>query len=151
MKPAPHGSLGVWWVRSGRVGSTGFQNHAGRVGSGRVGSGRVGSEGFQNLTCRVGSGPSRGFKISRVGSGRVKTSPNYRGSGRVGSGRVGSGRVGSGRVGSGRVKTSRNSHGSGPVSRTRPDPRSVLHDDRGAHHFFSFKFPEFGSLIRPLI
>ena len=51
---------------SGRVGSRGFQNLTGRVGSGRVGSGRVGS--------------------GRVGSGRV-------GSGRVGSGRVGSGRV----------------------------------------------------------
>ena len=53
MKPAPNGSLGVW-----------------RVGSGRVGSGRVGSTGFQNVAGRVGSGREI-FKISRVESRRV--------------------------------------------------------------------------------
>ena len=68
-------------------GSRGFQNLAGRVGSGRVGSGHY----VSNLTGRVGS---RGFKISRVGSGRVNRFPKSRGSGRVRSGRVGSDRVG---------------------------------------------------------
>ena len=83
-----------------RVGSRGFQNLAGRVGSdhnflkftGRVGSGRV--KRFPNLAGRVGS---TGFKTSRVGSGRVKRFQNL--AGRVGSGqevfkisRVGSGR-----------------------------------------------------------
>ena len=34
LKPAPHGSRGVWRVGSSRVGSGGFQNLTGRVGSG---------------------------------------------------------------------------------------------------------------------
>ena len=68
-----------------RVGSRGFQNLAGRVGSGHNilkshASGRVGS---------------RGFKISRVGSGRVNKLQNSRGSGRVGSGQEVISRVGS--------------------------------------------------------
>ena len=64
---------------------------SGRVGSGHYvlkshGSGRVGSRSFESRgSVWVGS---RGFKISRVGSGRV-------GSGRGGSGRVGADRVGS--------------------------------------------------------
>ena len=77
MKPAYRGSPGLWRVGSGRVrriskyrgsgrvGSGGFQNFAGRVGSGRVktprnarGSGRVGS----------GQGVS---KFSRIGSGQL--------------------------------------------------------------------------------
>ena len=54
-------------------GSGGFQNVAGRVGSGQEvfetsGSGRIGS---------------RGFQISRVRSGQVTTCQNLRGSGRV--------------------------------------------------------------------
>ena len=62
-------------IVAGRVGSGGFQNLAGRVGSGQDvfksrGSGRVGSGGFQNLAGRVGS---RRLEIlaGRVGSGRV--------------------------------------------------------------------------------
>ena len=72
------------------------------------------------------------FKISRVGSGRVKRFSKSRGSGRFGSGRFGSGQeasksrgsgqVGSrgfqnlaGRVGSGRVKRFSKSRGSGRV------------------------------------
>ena len=49
------------------------------------GPGRVRSGGFQNLAGRVGSG-QEGFKISRIGSGRVKRFSKSRGSGRVGSG-----------------------------------------------------------------
>ena len=50
------------------------------------GSGRVRSSRFE--ISRIGP---RGFKISRVGSGRVNRLQNL--AGRVGSGRVGSGRV----------------------------------------------------------
>ena len=72
MKPAPHGSLGVWrveWGRvnrpsksraSGRVGSGGFESLTGRVGSGQEvlqsrRSGRVGSRCLEILVGRVGS------------------------------------------------------------------------------------------------
>ena len=80
MKPASRGSLELWRVRSGRVrriskprrsgrvGSGGFQNLAGRVGSGRVGSGRVGSG--RVGSGRVGSGQDVS-KFSRVGSGQL--------------------------------------------------------------------------------
>ena len=77
------------------------------------GSGHVGSRGFK--ISRIGSGRvTRLQNISgRVGSGWVKRFPNL--AGRVGSGRVGSGRVGSGRVGSGRVKRFSRSRWSGRV------------------------------------
>ena len=61
----------------------------------RVGSGRVIT--FYNLTGRVGS---RGFKISQVGSCRISRLQNL-GSGRVGSGRVKRIKNLAGRVGSG--------------------------------------------------
>ena len=96
---------------------------------------------------RVGSG-QEDFKISRVGSGRVKRFSKSRESGRVGSGRefsksrgIGSGRVwrfsksrGSGRVGSRRLEILACWVGSGQdVSKfsrvgsglTRPDPRNL--------------------------
>ena len=85
MKPVSHGSIGRW--RVGRVGSGQEVLKTLRVGLGqRVlkshGSGRMGS---------------RGFQISRVGSGRVKKISKSRGSGPVRSthlkffaGRVGS-------------------------------------------------------------
>ena len=70
----------------------GFQNVAGRVGSGHFVSISLGS-GQKVLESR-GSG--------RVGSGqevkKTRGSGTFRGSGRVGSGRVGSGRGGTGRV-----------------------------------------------------
>ena len=68
-----------------QVGPGGFENVAGRVGSGqevfemsRVGSRRANK--FSILAGRVGS---RGFQISRVGPGRVKRFSNL--TGRVGS------------------------------------------------------------------
>ena len=73
------------------------------------------------------------LEFSRVGSGvfprprgRVRTVSKPRGSSRVGSGGVGNltGRVGSGRVGSGQEVFQY--HGSGRVSLTRSDPRTVI-------------------------
>ena len=58
VKPVSHGSIGMCRVAPGRVNS------------------------FSNITGRVGSGQEV-FKISRVRSGRVKTSKKLRGSGRV--------------------------------------------------------------------
>ena len=58
---------------------------------------------------RVGSG-QEDFKISRVGSGRVRRLSKSRGPGRIGSRHF---EILAGRVGSVRVKTSRNSRGSG--------------------------------------
>ena len=73
----------VWWKKPGL-----FTGHDPTRGSGqggfkisRVGSGRVIT--FENLTGRVGSG-QEDFKISRVGSGRVKRLQHL--AGRVGSG-----------------------------------------------------------------
>ena len=65
----------------------------------RVGSGRVKT--FQNVTGRSGRVGSRGFKISRVESGRVSSVQNI-------AGRARSGRARSGRVRSGRVKRFQN-------------------------------------------
>ena len=80
-----------------------------RIVAGRVGSGQ---EDFK--ISRVGSGRVRRFfKISRVGSGRDRRFSKSRGSSRVASRRL---ELLAGRVGSGRVKMSRNSHGSGRVS-----------------------------------
>ena len=97
---------------------------------------------------RVGS--SR-FKISRVGSGRVKRFSKSRGSGRVGSrgfkiSRVGSGRVGSGqevfkisRVGSGPDRRD-TGHFAGQAKMTRElfwaDPRVKPADLAGGSAFF---------------
>ena len=64
---------------------------SGRVWSDRVESGRVGSG-------RVGSVGSRGFEISRFGSGRVKEALKYHASDRVGSRGFEISRVGSDRV-----------------------------------------------------
>ena len=68
-----------------QVGPGGFENVAGRVGSGqevfemsRVGSRRANK--FSILAGRVGS---RGFQISRIGSGRVMRCLKCHGSGRV--------------------------------------------------------------------
>ena len=75
----PKGLTRVMTLPSGgvrRIGSGGFPNLTGRVGSGQDVS-----KPHTGRSVRVGSS---GFQISRVGSGRV-------GSGRVGSGRVGSG------------------------------------------------------------
>ena len=44
---------------AGRVGSGGFRNLTGRVGSGRAGSGRVESRGFQISRVDFGHCPSR--------------------------------------------------------------------------------------------
>ena len=88
---------------------------------------RGSGQGFQNLAGRVGSGNyvlkyhgpgqvgSRVFKISRVGSDRVNRASKSRGSGRVGSGRVGSRGFKISRVESGRVKSFLKSRGSGRV------------------------------------
>ena len=79
-------------IVAGRVGSGGFQNLAGRVGSGQDvfksrGSGRVGSGGFQNLAGRVGS---RRLEIlaGRVGSGRVGSGQDVSKFSRIGSGQL---------------------------------------------------------------
>ena len=74
-----------------------------RVGSrgfqiSRVGSGRV--ENISNLTLRVKS--IQDIQFSRVASGRVRRFSNF--TGRVGSGRVGSGVFQISRVGSDRVR-----------------------------------------------
>ena len=72
-------------LKMSQVGPGGFENVAGRVGSGqevfemsRVGSRRANK--FSILAGRVGS---RGFQISRIGSGRVMRCLKCHGSGRV--------------------------------------------------------------------
>ena len=80
------------------------------------GSGRVRSGGFQNLACRVGSGQNI-FRISRVGSGRVRRFSKSRGSDRVGSRRLD---ILAGRVGSGQDVSKFSRVGSDQL--TRPEP-----------------------------
>ena len=71
---------------------------------------------------RVGSGQvaSRVFLISWVGSDRVSKDADV--ADRIGLGWVGSGRVGSGQGSLDRVRWFSESHESGRVALTRPDP-----------------------------
>ena len=112
-----------------------------RPGSGRVGSLRLKYHG----SGRVGS---RGSKISRVGSGRVRRSSKSRGSGRFGSKGFKIFRVGSGRVkrfsksrGSGRVMTREYGSLAGQAIMTRElfaaDPRVEPADLACGFAFFS--------------